>query len=179
MIARNEQIKSLIIICLYLLKIISMCWFAAYTKPRREFKASDYFAKCSVNSYVPEHLELRQWSDRIKKTRTPAISGYVFFELESLDYDILNSNPFTRNIVKSLGAPVKIKDEEIKFLKQALKAHSLGAKFQYGDSVKVENGPFKNKLGRVDDVSENYITVLLNSIKVRLSYNNSKISLAQ
>jgi transcription antitermination factor NusG len=156
-----------------------MCWFAAYTKPRGEFKALDYFSKCNINSYVPEYAELRQWSDRIKKIRTPAISGYVFFELESLDYDVLNSNPFTRNIVKSLGAPVKIKDQEIKFLKQALKVHSRDTKFQYGDSVKIENGPFKNKLGKVDDVSENYITVLLNSIKVRLSYNDSKISLAQ
>ena len=78
-----------------------------------------------------------------------------------------------------MGAPVKIKDQEIKFLKQALKVHSRDTKFQYGDSVKVDNGPFKNKLGRVDDVSENYITVLLNSIKVRLSYNDSRISLAQ
>jgi len=156
-----------------------MCWFAAYTKPRREFKASDYFSKCNINSYVPEYIELRQWSDRAKKIRTPAISGYVFFELESLDYGILNSNPFTRNIVKSLGAPVKIKDQEINFLKQALKVRSRDTKFKYGDSVKVDNGPFKNKLGRVDDVSENYITVLLNSIKVRLSYNDSKISLAQ
>jgi len=156
-----------------------MCWFAAYTKPRGEFKALDYFSKCNINSYVPEYIELRQWSDRAKKIRTPAISGYVFFELESLDYSILNSNPFTRNIVKSLGAPVKIKDEEIKFLKQALKVCSRDTKFKYGDSVKVDNGPFKNKLGRVDDVSENYITVLLNSIKVRLSYNDSKISLAQ
>tara|TARA_B100001059_G_C17595990_1_gene457078 strand:- start:94 stop:564 length:471 start_codon:yes stop_codon:yes gene_type:complete len=155
-----------------------MCWFAAYTKPRGEFKALEYFSKYNINSYVPEYVELRQWSDRIKKTRIPAISGYIFFELELLDYDILNSNPFTRNIVKSLGAPIKIKDEEIKFLKQALKTHSQDAKFQYGDSVKVENGPFKNKLGKVDDVSENYITVVLNAIKVRLSYVDSKISLA-
>lgn len=155
-----------------------MCWFAAYTKPRGEFKALDYFTKCKINSYVPQYVELRQWSDRIKKTRIPAISGYVFFELKSLNYDILNSNPFTRNIVKSLGNPVKIKDEEIAFLKNALKKHSLDTTFQYGDSVKIENGPFKNKRGSVDDVNENYITVVLNSIKVRLSLCNSKISLA-
>ena len=155
-----------------------MCWFAAYTKPRGEFKALDYFTKCKINSYVPQYVELRRWSDRIKKTRVPAISGYIFFELESLNYDILNSNPFTRNIVKSLGNPVKIKDEEIAFLKNALKKHSLDTTFQYGDSVKIENGPFKNKRGSVDDVNENHITILLNSIKVRLSLCSSKISLA-
>ena len=159
-------------------KLISMCWFAAYTKPKSEFKALDYFTKCKVNSYVPEYVELRQWSDRIKKTRIPAISGYIFFELESLNYDVLNLNPFTRNIVKSLGEPVTIKNEEIVFLKNAMNNYSQDATFQYGDSVKIENGPFKNKRGSVDNVNENHITVVLNSIKVRLSLCSSKISLA-
>ena len=46
-----------------------MCWFAAYTKPRSEFKALDYFSRCKVNAYVPEYSLNRVWSDRTKKTR--------------------------------------------------------------------------------------------------------------
>ena len=155
-----------------------MCWFAAYTKPRSEFKALDYFTKCKINAYVPEYTELKQWSDRLKKTRTPAISGYVFFELSSLSYELLNSNPFTRNIVKSFGDPITIKDKEIRLLKDALKSYTEKKDFQLGDSVKIQSGPFKNKLGTVDDVDENYITVLLNSIKVKLALSSSKLSLA-
>ena len=155
-----------------------MCWFAAYTKPRSEFKALDYFTKCKINAYVPEYKELKQWSDRIKKTRTPAISGYVFFELNSLNYELLNSNPFTRNIVKSFGGPVIISDKEIRLLKSALKNYTEKKDFQFGDSVKIHSGPFKNKLGKVDGVDENHITILLNSIKVKLAFSNSKLSLA-
>ena len=155
-----------------------MCWYAAYTKPRSEFKALDFFTKHQVNAYVPEYMELRQWSDRLKKTRTTAISGYVFFELESLDYEMLNSNPFTRNIVKSLGAPIIIRNEEIILLKDALRGYTLKKDFQFGDSVKIENGPFKNKLGKIGDVSESYITVVLKSIKVKLALSKSKLSLA-
>ena len=155
-----------------------MCWFAAYTKPRSEFKALDYFTKCKINAYVPEYSKLTQWSDRVKKTRTPAISGYIFFELNSLNYEFLNSNPFTRNIVKSLGSPIIIANKEIDLLKDALKDYSLKKDFQFGDSIKIGSGPFKNKLGKVDDIDDKHITILLNSIKVKLSLSGSKLSLA-
>ena len=155
-----------------------MCWFAAYTKSRSEFKALDYFTKCGVNAYVPEYTDIRQWSDRIKKARTPAISRYVFFELPKINYDLVNLNPFTRSVVKAFGSPIKIKDQEILSLKEALKNYTVENRFQYGDSVKIENGPFKNKIGKVDGISENHIFLLINTIKVRLSLSSSKVRLA-
>jgi hypothetical protein len=51
-------------------------------------KASDFFKKNGVESYVPVFEEKRQWSDRTKKIITPAISGYVFFRLEKADYPL-------------------------------------------------------------------------------------------
>ena len=155
-----------------------MCWFAAYTKSRSEFKALDYFTKCGVNAYVPEYTDIRQWSDRIKKARTPAISRYVFFELPQINYDLINLNPFTRSVVKAFGSPIKIKDQEILSLKEALMNYTVDNCFQFGDSVKIENGPFKNKIGKVDGVSENHIFLLINTIKVRLSLSSSKVRLA-
>ena len=155
-----------------------MCWFAAYTKSRSEFKALDHFTKCGVNAYVPEYTEARQWSDRIKKARTPAISRYVFFELPQINYDLINLNPFTRSVVKAVGSPIKIKDQEILSLKEALKNYTVDNCFQFGDSVKIEFGPFKNKIGKVDGVSENHIFLLINTIKVRLSLSSSKVRLA-
>jgi transcription antitermination factor NusG len=155
-----------------------MCWFAAYTKSRSEFKALDYFTKCGVNAYVPEYTDIRQLSDRIKKARTPAISRYVFFELPKISYDLINLNPFTKNVVKAFGKPINIKDQEILSLKEALKNYTVDNCFQFGDSVKIENGPFKNKIGKVDGVSENHIFLLINTIKVRLSLSSSKVRLA-
>ena len=154
-----------------------MCWFAAYTKSKSEFKALDHFTKCGVNAYVPEYTETRQWSDRIKKARTPAISRYVFFELPKINYDLINLNPYTRSVVKAFGSPIKIKDQEILSLRDALKNYTIDNCFQFGDSVKIENGPFKNKTGKVDGVSENHIILLLNTLKIKLSLSSSKISL--
>lgn len=156
-----------------------MCWFAAYTKPRSEFKALDYFTKCGINAYVPEYIKHTKWSDRVKKTRTTAISGYVFFEMTEMNYPLLNMNPFTRNVVKSIGKIVTIKSDEILMLKNALKGYTTKRDFQYGDSVKIGNGPFENKKGEVEGVNDTHITLLLNSIKVKLSLSNSKLSLAR
>jgi transcription antitermination factor NusG len=138
----------------------------------------DYFTKCGVNAYVPEYTDIRQLSDRIKKARTPAISRYVFFELPKINYDLINLNPFTKNVVKAFGRPINIKDQEILSLKEALKNYTVDNCFQFGDSVKIENGPFKNKIGKVDGVSENHIFLLINTIKVRLSLSSSKVRLA-
>ena len=153
-----------------------MCWYAAYTKPRSEFKALDYFIKSNINAYVPEYTELRQWSDRVKKKRTAAISGYIFFELSKLNYDFINANPFTRNVVKAYGSPVKILDKEILLLKESLSCFTKSNSFEFGDYVKIHNGPFKNKQGIVESFNENKITVLLNSIRVKLSLSSSKVS---
>jgi transcription antitermination factor NusG len=125
---------------------------------------------------VPEYTDLRQWSDRIKKKRTAAISGYIFFELSKLNYGLININPFTRNVVKAYGSPVKILDKEILLLKESLSCFTKSNCFEFGDYVKIYNGPFKNKQGIVESFNENKITVLLNSIRVKLSLSSCKVS---
>ena len=70
-----------------------MKWFVAHTRSRCELKASGFFKKNGVESYVPVFEEKRQWSDRTKKFITPAVSGYVFFRLEKVDYSFINLNP--------------------------------------------------------------------------------------
>ena len=98
-----------------------MSWFAAKTKTKGEFKAMNFFSSVGINSYVPSYKTKRVWSDRIKKVVVPAISGYVFFELRKINFDTLNRNPFTRNIVRSIdGSPAIIKESEIATLKKIL-----------------------------------------------------------
>ena len=156
-----------------------MSWFVAYTKPRAEFKARDFYEKSGIHSYVPSFSESRQWSDRLKKVRTPAITGYVFIKLDKLVYEIVNLNPFTRCVVKNHGIPVQIKNKEIDTLKAALEKGILSKDdFACGDLVRVENGPFKNKKGTVEIVEKNAIVLLLNKVKLKLSLQKTKLSIA-
>ena len=156
-----------------------MSWFVAYTKPRAEFKAKDFYSKTGIVSYVPAFSEERQWSDRLKIVKRPAISGYVFIKLAKLEYNLINSNPFTRNLVKNNGIAVEIENKEIDVLKSALeKGLTTKADFACGDLVYIQNGPFKNNKGLVELIEKNTIVLLLNKVKVKLSLAKSRLSLA-
>jgi len=155
-----------------------MSWFVAYTRPRAEFKAQNFYSKIGIVSYVPAFSEERQWSDRIKKVQRPAISGYVFIKLDKLVYEIINSNPFTRCLVKNDGVVVEITNKEIDVLKKALdKGLVTKDDFACGDLLSIQSGPFKNKTGIVELIEKNTIVLLLNKLKVKLSLAKSRLSL--
>jgi len=156
-----------------------MNWFVAYTKTRSEFKAQEFFCKNEVSSYVPAYTARRQWSDRIKQVRVPAITGYIFIQLNRLNYPLINSNPFVRNVVKNEGVAIQIQNKEIAVLKNALDKGIIKKEdFVYGDFVNIENGPFKNRKGTIESIEKNAIVVLLNRVRVKLSLCTSKLSLA-
>ena len=152
-----------------------MKWFVAHTKSRCEVKAGDFFKKNGVESYVPVFEEKREWSDRTKKVITPAISGYVFFKLEKADYSFINLNPFLRNVVRRFGQAVEIHGSEIQTMKDCLKLYSEDISFGAGDTVKVLSGVLKNKKGLVDGVEDNFLILLMNSIKVKISLDSTKV----
>ena len=127
---------------------------------------------------MPVYEEKREWSDRIKIVKVPAISGYVFFELNKLDYNCVNLNPFVKNVIRRNGKAITVKHEEVQTLKNALNGFSASKHVDSGDTVKILSGLFKNKLGVVDNINERSLTVLINSIKVRLSLADTRLKSA-
>ena len=155
-----------------------MCWFAAKTKNRAEFRALEFFNSVGINSYVPYYKTKKIWSDRIKNVIVPAITGYVFFELNKLDYNKINMNPFTKNIVRNIsGQPAVIKDSEIKTLKDQLSGVNIKSvdKFESGQKIKIQSGPFIYKKGVINKISYNKVMISLDSININLVLNKSSI----
>ena len=155
-----------------------MCWFAAKTKRRAEFKAQEFFISTGVNSYVPSFKTKRIWSDRIKNVIVPAISGYVFFELDKINFNTLNMNPFTRNIVRdNSGKPAIIKDSEIKIIKDQLNGVNINSvdSFETGQKIRIQSGPFIFKEGIINNTSYNKVMISLESININLVINKSSV----
>ena len=155
-----------------------MYWFAAKTKKRAEFKALEFFNSTGVNSYVPSFRTKRIWSDRVKNVVVPAISGYVFFELNKLNYNVLNNNPFTKNIVRDIsGIPAIIKHSEIETLKNHLNGTNISSvdNFETGQKIKIQSGPFLFKKGVINKINYNKIVVTLESINLNLVLNKSSV----
>ena len=155
-----------------------MSWFAAKTKQKGEFKALNFFISIGINSYVPSYVTKRVWSDRIKKVTVPAMTGYVFFELNKIDFNLINLNPYTKNVVRGVnGLPAKIKDEEIVILKKHLNGEviSNGVDLQEGQKIKVNSGPFVFKKGVINKISCNKVIISIESINISLVLNKSSV----
>ena len=152
-----------------------MKWFVAHTKFRGELKAQESFRALGVNSYVPVYEEKREWSDRIKKITTPAISGYIFFQTEKINYALVNLNPYLKNVLRRFGKAVEIKSSEIDAMKNCLKNYTDSISFNAGDSVKIMSGCLKNKEGIIETIDGSFLTLLVNSIKVKLSLDHNQL----
>ena len=158
-----------------------MSWFAAKTKFRGEFKALDFFKSIGVKSYVPYYKTKRIWSDRTKKVTVPAISGYIFFELSKINYDLVNINPFTKNIVKGLnGLPAIITEKEIHTLKKHLQGRNLmcGGNLFEGQKIKIGSGPFIYKKGTINKIGCNKVVINIEAINISLVLNKSSVTAA-
>ena len=61
-------------------------------------------------------------------------------------------------------------------LKNFLKNYTESLEIKSGDSVKVNAGLFKNKRGVVEKFDSNFVTLLVNSIKLKLSLSEARLS---
>ena len=157
-----------------------MNWYAVKTKTKKELLAKDYYTTLGVEAYVPTYTTKRVWSDRIKKTKISAIPGYLFFKLNKIDFDLVNLNPYTTNVVRtSSGKPAVIPPNEIECLKKYLSGaeESNGSFLTVDDVVSVGSGPFCSEIGVVEKFIQNKALVLLKSLNIKLIVSTSSLKL--
>ena len=165
------------------LKFIYICikvmsWFAAKTRRHGEFRALSFFDSIGVNAYVPSYQTKRYWSDRIKKVTVPAMTGYVFFELSKINFELVNMNPFTKNIVRDIdGQPAIIKEKEIATLKRYLSGDSINTQvdFYQGQKIKINCGPFIYKKGVINKINCSKVIINIESINMSLILDKSSV----
>ena len=157
-----------------------MNWYAVRTKTKKELLAKDYYSTLGVEAYVPTYTTKRVWSDRIKKIKVSAIPGYLFFKLNKVDFDLVNLNPYTTNVVRtSSGKPAVIPPNEIECLKKYLSGcEKTNESFlTVDDVVSVGSGPFCNEIGVVEKFIQNKTLVLLKSLNIKLIVSTSNLKL--
>ena len=157
-----------------------MNWYAVRTKTKKELRAKDYYSTLGIESYVPTYTTKRVWSDRIKKIKVSAVPGYLFFKLKKIDFDLVNLNPYTTNVVRtSSGKPAIIPPNEIECLKKYLSGaeESNGTFLSVDDVVSVGSGPFCSEIGVVEKFIQNKALVLLKSLNIKLIVSTNSLKL--
>ncbi|MFZ2283481.1 MAG: UpxY family transcription antiterminator [Lutibacter sp.] len=144
-----------------------MMWHVIYTKPRNEKKVADKLAQSGIQVYCPMVTQIKQWSDRKKKTETPLIPSYVFVNIaEKNRNDVFEVHGVVRYLFW-LGKPAIVRDEEILALQEGLKetvSEVEIADYKTGDIISIATGPFKGKEGIVKEVKKNKIQLVLKEL---------------
>lgn len=127
-------------------------WFALYTKPRSEFKASEQLMALSVDHYLPAVTKMKQWSDRKKKITEPLLRGYIFIYATEKERALSLEQPAVVRCLFDQGKPAKIPDWQIQSLKKMLEYKYdfyVHEGIMPGVKVRIKEGPFEGVIGTV------------------------------
>ena len=147
-------------------------WYVIYTRSRNEKKTASILEKSGVEVYCPIIKEVRQWSDRKKTIEVPLFSSYLFVSLAPCERELVFEAPGVVRYLFWLDRPAIVKDHEIKTLKTWLSGEVLSAKVQdlkAGDSLSIQEGPFKGKNGVIEHINSNRIQLVLKELGLKVS----------
>jgi transcription antitermination factor NusG len=143
-------------------------WYAIYTRPRWEKKVVRQLEEKGIEHYCPLVRSERQWSDRRKIILEPLISGYVFVQINERDTAAVRKLNGCINFVYWLSKPAIIRAEEIDAIRQFLLFYDCvqlqKTRVNLDDRVKIINGPFIEKEGKVVGIKSRTVKVLLPSL---------------
>lgn len=140
-------------------------WYAIYTNPRAEKKVYERLCLKGYTAYLPLVTSIRTWSDRKKKVSVPLIAGYVFVNIDKERlFETMNIQG-TLGILRYLGKPAVIRDNEIQNLKILMNdseqlSQLKNIQYEKGEEVEVINGPFKGLKGQYVNVQGKHRVVI-------------------
>ncbi len=130
-------------------------WYPVYTNPRAEKKAYELLLKKGIESYLPLHKQLKQWSDRKKWVEEPLIKSYLFVHIETKDLaEVLMTSGVCRFLYFS-GKVAAMPDRQIEDLKLLLASENeleiSDYRFHKGQDVMIRAGALKGFRGELVD----------------------------
>ncbi|OCB70552.1 antitermination protein NusG [Flavobacterium piscis] len=143
-------------------------WYVVYTKPKWEKKVAEKLNEIGIECYCPLIIQIKQWTDRKKKIEVPLFNSYVFVQLEDTNRSSVFQVSGVVRFLFWLGKPAIVRDEEIKIIKTSLAAPNISdisvTSIQVGDRIKLESGVFSNQDAIVQEISNTYYTLVLESL---------------
>jgi transcription antitermination factor NusG len=128
-------------------------WYPVYTNPRAEKKAYQALTKKGLETYLPLHRQLKQWSDRKKWVEEPFIKSYLFVHIKEHEQtEVLMTNGISRFIYfsgKIASMPQRQIDELKLVMASPFELEITEEDLQPGEMVKIKAGPLKGLTGEI------------------------------
>jgi transcription antitermination factor NusG len=143
-------------------------WYAVYTHAKWEKKVADLLTRKKIENYCPLNRVVRQWSDRKKIVEQPLFTCYVFVRLSDKERIPVLQTEGVLNYVSWMGKPAVIRDPEIELIKNFLSDH-INVRLEkmevdINDTIRVKYGIFIEQEGKVIEVLDKTVKVLLPSL---------------
>ncbi|MGZ3872564.1 MAG: UpxY family transcription antiterminator [Mucilaginibacter sp.] len=128
-------------------------WYPVYTNPRAEKKAHLALLNKGIETYLPLHRQLKQWSDRKKWVEEPFIKSYLFVHIKEHEQaEVLMTKGVSRFIYFS-GKIASMPDRQIEELKLLMASpyelEVTAEDLQPGEKVIIKAGPLKGIMGEI------------------------------
>lgn len=145
-----------------------MSWYVVYTKPKWEKKVAERLNEIGITAYCPLITKISQWSDRKKKIQVPLFTSYIFVKIEEKDRNVIFEIPGAIRYLFWLGKPAIVKEKEIQIIQDWLSEPNsfevVVDKWQKGDKIMLESGPFVTQSAIVQEIKHNYYVLVLESL---------------
>ncbi len=146
-------------------------WYVVYSKPRWEKKISRLLAAQALTVYCPLNKIKKRWSDRIKTVEVPLFTSYVFVYIDEKEKLAVRETPGVINFIYAEGKPAIVKEKEIERIKRFLNEYEnveVLPEIAKDQKVKISQGLFIEKEGKVLDVQNNKVRVVIESLDCTL-----------
>jgi len=108
--------------------------------------------------FVPHQQKIVVSEGKKRSVDEKLFPGYLMILMEMSDdsWYVVRSTPGVTGFVGMGSTPTPLPESEVRTLMKFAKmeAPKFEAKFRAGDSIKINDGPFKDFLGKVDEVNE-------------------------
>ncbi|HEY6975021.1 MAG TPA: UpxY family transcription antiterminator [Chitinophagaceae bacterium] len=156
-------------------------WYAVYTRPRWEKKVAESLTRKKIENYCPLNRVLHQWSDRKKIVLEPLFTSYVFVRISSEEQLAVRQTEGVINFVYWLKKPAIIRNEEMETIKKFLNDH-INVRLEKievntNDIVKIVSGPLMLREGKVIEIMNRTVKVLLPSLGYSLIAQVDKLNI--
>lgn len=158
-------------------------WYALYTAPRAEKRVAERLTELQVENFLPTLKLERKWSDRIKVVEHPMFSSYIFVCVKERELPPLNKIFGVARIVYYNGAPAKIRESEIKAIKEFIKLSGESCTLVTGDMVEVVCGTLAKGsemvTGKVVKINKEYLSIYVEKIGARVVVKRNQVQKAK
>lgn len=151
-------------------------WFVLVTNPRNEKKVESKLKEIGIEAYCPVRTELRQWSDRKMKIKTPLLPSMLLVKVPNNLRNIVFEVPNVRRYLFWEGQPAVVREEEVSVLRKVADQEFSSVRLQkFTPGTKIDLKPFgiSGSTGTVKYTSGNQCFVVIDSLGYLLKFQLS------